>query len=167
MSKREALSIRPLQAADWDAATEIYRQGMRSGLATFETVVPPWDQWVASHVLDLSFVATADDVVVGWISVGKISGRAVFHGVVEVSVYVAESAQGSGVGSALLRHLIEASEAAGVWTLEAWIFPDNPASLALHERNGFRVVGTREALGHDGQRWRDVVILERRSAIDS
>src|SRR5665811_1560164 len=132
---------------------------------SFETGVPAWADWDAAHTAEHRWVAVGADVVLGWVACSRVSTRCVYAGVLELSVYVAEAARGRGVGSALLAALVRSTEAAGVWTLETGIFPENPASLALHARHGFRVIGTRERIGQMDGMWRDVVLLERRSAV--
>ena len=162
-----ALTIEAMQAVDWPDVRTIYEEGMATGLATFEHTAPNWDAWDRSHRHDCRLLARdADGVALGWAALSHYSGRTVYAGVAELSVYVAERARGRGVGRALLAALIDASEAAGVWTLQAGVMADNEASLALHERLGFRRVGVRERIGRDiaGQ-WRDVVLLERRSRV--
>ena len=160
------VTFRPLVPADWPEVAEIYRQGIESGDATFETEVPTWDSWNAGHSPDCRIVAEMDGRTVGFAVLSPISGRCVYDGVREVTIYIAESARGRGVGSALLRELVADTEASGIWTLEAGIFPENGASIRIFERCGFRILGTHERLGrfHDG-RWRDVVLMERRSWI--
>ncbi len=156
-----------MTADDWPAVREIYTDGIATGDATFETSAPEWSAWDAGHTRDHRFVAVAPlsgGTVVGWVACSPVSERCVYAGVLELSVYVAAAARGRGVGSALLAALVASTEAAGVWTLQTGIFPENEASLALHARHGFRVVGTRERLGRMGTVWRDVVLLERRSA---
>ncbi len=150
---------------DWPRAAEIYAEGIATGNATFETSVPGWEAWDAAHLPDHRLVARSDGVMVAWAALGAVSGRPVYRGVAECTIYVAESARGQGVGGGLLRALIAAAERDGIWTLQAGVFPENSASLALHERCGFRVVGTRERLGRLGDVWRDVVLLERRSQV--
>ena len=155
--------IGPLQAEHWDAVARIYAQGIATGHATFETEVPSWERWDASHLADHRLVALSGDEVVGWAALSPVSGRCVYGGVVEESVYVAEEARGRGVGRVLLEALIAGAEAAGIWTIQTGIFPENETSLRLHERVGFRIVGIRERLGMHHGVWRDVVLLERRS----
>ena len=156
--------VRELREDDWPAVARIYMAGMETGNATFETDPPVWADWDRGHLPDQRFVATEDDQVLGWIALSAYSDRCCYEGVAEESVYVAPEAQGRGVGRALLEHAIASSEAAGIWTLQAGIFPENEASLSLHRRCGFRVVGTRERIGRRNGSWRDVVLLERRSA---
>jgi L-amino acid N-acyltransferase YncA len=158
------LVVRHMRAGDWPAVREIYEQGIATGNATFETEAPSWADWDAAH-LDQRVVATRDDVVVAWAALSPVSGRCVYRGVAADSVYVHDGARGAGVGRAVLSALVAAAEAAGIWTIETGIFPENTVSLHLHERCGFRVVGTRERIGCHRGLWRDVVFLERRSPI--
>jgi L-amino acid N-acyltransferase YncA len=155
--------IRPMGVVDADAVLRIYREGLDAGNASFETTAPPWSQWDASHLPLHRFVATVGGDVVGWVATALVSSRAVYAGVLEESVYVSAVAHGQGVGRALLDRLVESSESAGVWTLQAGIFPENAASLALHRSAGFRVVGRRERVGRMNGTWRDVLLVERRS----
>jgi L-amino acid N-acyltransferase YncA len=149
--------VRP---ADWARVAEIYWDGMRDGLATFETEVPSWDAWNAAHSLRL--VAEVDGEVVGFAALSAASARRCYAGVAENSVYVAREARGLGIGRALLEKLISRARFNGVWTIQTSIFPENRASLALHERCGFRVVGIRERIGKRDGMWRDTVLLEKR-----
>jgi phosphinothricin acetyltransferase len=161
------IRIEPMTLDDGPAVLEIYGQGIATGNATLETATPDWAHWNAGHRRDCRLVARdRDGRVVGWTALGRYSTRDVYAGVAWESVYVDEAARGRGVGSALLAALVATSEAAGVWTLLAGVLVENVASLALHERAGFRRIGTQEGLGRDVTgRWRDVVMLERRSAI--
>jgi L-amino acid N-acyltransferase YncA len=160
------ITIHPMQAADWTAVAQIYADGIATGEATFETEVPGWETWHASRLPHSRFVARSEaDEVVGWAALSAVSSRCVYAGVAEVSVYVAPASWGQGIGRQLLQTLIDSSEAAGIWTLQAGIFPENVASVTLHEKLGFRVVGRREKLGQQYGRWRDVLFLERRSQI--
>jgi phosphinothricin acetyltransferase len=160
------LLIRPMTAGDWPAAAAIYAEGIATGHATFETEVPTWAGWDAGHLADQRFVgADPAGTVLGWAALAPVSVRAVYAGVAENSVYVASSARGRGVGRALLRHLLDSADRAGIWTVQTGIFPENTVSVALHESVGFRVVGRRERLGRQHGRWRDVIMLERRSAV--
>ncbi|HKY59681.1 MAG TPA: GNAT family N-acetyltransferase [Gemmatimonadota bacterium] len=149
--------------ADWPAVAEIYGQGIETGDATFETRIPTWEGWDASHLSAPRLVARHGDRVLGWAALSPVSERCVYGGVAEVSVYVAAGARGRGLGRRLLDALVEASEEVGIWTLQAGVFPENEGSLAVHRRCGFRVVGRRERLGRLGGQWRDVILLERRS----
>jgi len=162
-ASRVSITIAPMTEAHWPEVAAIYAEGIAAGDATFETEVPPWSDWDADHLPDQRLVALQDGVVVGWAALSPTSGRCVYRGVAEESVYIAERARGRGVGRALVEALIARAEEAGIWTIETGIFPENAASLALHERLGFRVVGTRERIGRMGDRWRDVILLERRS----
>jgi L-amino acid N-acyltransferase YncA len=161
-----ALSIEPMRPEDWPAMRAIYLQGIVTGNATFEQTAPEWERWNAGHLPGARIVARSDvGDVLGWAALSAVSSRCVYAGVAEVSVYVAESARGRGVGKSLLARLIADSEAEGIWTLQAGIFPENVASIALHQRAGFRLVGVRERLGQMNGRWRDVVLMERRSLV--
>jgi len=157
------VQVEPLTSAHWPAVARIYAEGIAGRNATFETEVPDWEQWDASHLAEHRFAATEDDAVLGFAALSPVSDRCVYGGVVENSVYVAANAQGRGVGRALLTALVEATEAAGIWTIQSGIFPENAASLRLHEALGFRVVGRRERLGKLDGVWRDVLLVERRS----
>jgi L-amino acid N-acyltransferase YncA len=156
--------ITPMQPDDWLAVREIYREGIASGHATFETDVPDWEKWDSSHRQDCRLIARIGEQVLGWAALSPVSGRCVYAGVAEVSVYVAAAARGSGVGKALLQALIEESELHRIWTLQAGIFPENAASIALHKSRGFREVGVRRRIGKRDEVWRDVLLLERRSS---
>ncbi|MFY9691531.1 MAG: N-acetyltransferase family protein [Candidatus Acidiferrales bacterium] len=154
-----------MAADDWPAVRAIYLEGIATGNATFEKSAPEWAAWDAAHLKTCRFVARAGVGVLGWAALSPVSGRCVYSGVAEISVYVAERARGRGIGARLLAALVEASEGEGIWTLQAGIFPENSASIALHERAGFRVIGKREKLGSMDGRWRDVALLERRSKV--
>ena len=162
------MHILPLIAAHWLAVRAIYAEGIATGLATFTTAPPTWEAWDADHLPTGRLVAVAADdptAVRGWAALSPVSGRCVYAGVAEVSVYVATIARGQGVGRALLASLIAALEAAGLWTLQAGIFPENAPSVRLHEAAGFRTVGRRERIGQLAGQWRDTLLLERRSAV--
>ena len=149
---------------DWAEVRAVYRAGIETGDATFELDAPGWEEWDRSHLPEYRLVARArDGTVLGWTAVAPVSDRCVYGGVVESSIYIGPAARGQGVGTALLRGLVEATEAGGVWTIQTGIFPENEASLRLHETCGFRVVGVRRRVGQHHGRWRDVVFLERRS----
>jgi len=156
--------IRELRPEDWPAVRAIYEEGIRGGDATFETETPTWERWDAAHS-DVRLVAERDGVVVGWAALSPASARHCYRGVGEVSVYVAEAARGAGLGRKLLEELVGRSEQAGYWTLTAGVFPENEASVRLHRSCGFREVGVREGIGEAGGVWRDVIWLERRSAV--
>lgn len=159
------VAICPMTEQHWSAVRDIYIEGIRTGNATFERSAPEWEQWNAAHLQTCRLVALAGNEVVGWAALSPVSGRCVYAGVAEVSVYVAERARSQKLGSRLLAALVKASEEQGIWTLQAGIFPENTGSIAIHKRCGFRVVGTREKLGSMHGRWRDVVLMERRSAV--
>ena len=163
LSAPPAVALRELTPDDWPAVADIYWDGMRTGLATFETEVPSWAEWDAAHLPQHRIVAELDGEVIGWAALSPASTRRCYAGVVENSVYVAEGSRGQGIGKALLEQLLGSADRAGFWTVQASIFADNVASIEFHQRCGFRVVGTRERIGkHDGV-WRDVVLMERRS----
>ena len=155
--------IAPLQPGDWDQVRAIYAEGMATGHATFETNPPDWEQWNASHLSFARLVARRNGEVIAWAALSPVSQRCVYGGVAEVSVYVSASSRGSGVGRKLLRNLIDESERNGIWTLQAGMFPENTGSLALHQSCGFREIGRRERIGRMNGRWRDTILLERRS----
>lgn len=160
-----AVAIRRMQAADWPSMRAIYLEGIATGNATFAQSAPEWEEWDAAHLHSCRLIAQNESAVAGWAALSPYSGRCVYAGVAEVSIYVAAAVRGQGVGAALLKALIAASEEAGIWTLQAGIFPENTASIQLHRSCGFRVVGTRERLGCMNGRWRDVVLMERRSNV--
>jgi L-amino acid N-acyltransferase YncA len=147
------------------AVLAIYQAGIDVGNATFETRAPGWSAFSAARLPGHRFVATAAGQVTGWVAASPVSGRCVYAGVVEHSVYVHPAARGRGIGRRLLDALFASTEAAGIWTIQSGIFPENTASLALHQAAGFRVVGTRERIGQHHGRWRDVILIERRSTV--
>lgn len=157
------VKLEPMREGDWPAVRAIYEEGIATGQATFETEAPSWETWNVDHLATGRLVARNRGQVVGWAALSPVSGRCVYAGVAEVSVYVAEKARGQGIGTALLQALIIDSEEAGIWTLEAGIFPENRASLALHKACGFRQVGYRERLGQLNGLWRNVILMERRN----
>jgi len=157
------LLIRDLREEDWPEVAAIYHDGMRGGLATFETEVPSWDDWDAAHAIRV--VAELDERVIGWAALGPVSSRWSYRGVAESSTYVDRDHHGRGVGRALMQDLIEKSEGAGIWTIQTSIFPENAASLKLHHDVGFLDVGVRERIGKRDGLWRDTVLLERRSEV--
>jgi len=160
----DSVLIEAMTKQDWTAVSVIYAEGIATGNATFEKSIPNWQKWDAAHLRTCRFVARAGQEVLGWAALTPVSGRCVYAGVAEISVYVAQRARGRQVGTKLLRTLVEASEREGIWTLQAGIFPENVASIELHKRCGFSIVGTRERLGRLDGRWRDVMLMERRSA---
>jgi L-amino acid N-acyltransferase YncA len=158
------VEIEEMRPEDWPEVSRVYAEGIATGRATFEEHPPAWDGWDQDHLPECRLVARRDGRVVAWAALAPVSGRECYRGVAEVSIYVAAAERDRGVGRALAQALVEASERAGIWTLEGWIFPENRASLALCETFGCRVVGVRERLGKMGDRWRDVMLVERRSA---
>jgi phosphinothricin acetyltransferase len=157
------MELATMTPRDWPAVRAIYEEGIATGNATFEKSAPEWEKWDTGHLAPCRLTAREGGEVLGWAALSPVSGRCVYAGVAEVSVYVAARARGNGAGLALLRRLVEESERSGIWTLQAGIFPENVASIAIHQKAGFRVVGVRERLGCMDGRWRDVVLLERRS----
>ncbi|MDP9028632.1 MAG: N-acetyltransferase family protein [Actinomycetota bacterium] len=160
--------IRDLEPADWPAVETIYRQGIKAGNATFESAPPSWEHFDAGKRADLRLVAVVDGRVVGWAAASPVTSRAVYDGVVEHSVYVADDHQGMGIGRQLVEALIARAESVGVWTIQSSVFPENETSLKLHESAGFRVVGRRERIalmssGPWAGHWRDTILIERRS----
>jgi L-amino acid N-acyltransferase YncA len=152
-----------MNAAHWPQVKAIYENGIATGQATFQTSSPEWEEWDSAHVKTCRLVAIENDNVIGWAALTAVSGRCVYAGVGEVSVYVDESARGKGVGKALLNELIKESVLHNFWTLQAGIFPENIASVKIHESTGFRIIGTRVKIGQMNGVWRDTVLLERRS----
>ena len=159
------ISIKQFERSHWEAVSEIYALGMATGHATFETAVPDLDAWLKKFRADLLWVAIVDGVVAGWAGLQPVSVREVYRGVVEVTIYVHPGHAGKGVSTALMRHLVEQSEAAGIWTLYASIFPENTASIRLHEAACFREIGYRERIAQMHGKWRNTVLYERRSKI--
>lgn len=157
------ITIDALRPVDWPQVRKIYLEGIATGHATFEQTAPNWEVWDRKHLPICRLIARAEVGALGWAALTPTSTRAVYAGVAEVSVYVAGDARGIGVGRRLLDTLVNCSEAAGIWTLQAGIFPENQASVHLHERCGFRIVGRRERIGQMHGQWRDVLLLERRS----
>jgi phosphinothricin acetyltransferase len=157
------LVIEDMRPGDWPCVHAIYAEGIETGQATFAEHPPQWEEWDRDHLPDCRLVARRGGRVVAWAALMPVSSCSWYRGVAEVSMYVAAGERGTGVGTELGRALVEASESVGIWTLEGWIFPENEASLALCESFGCRVVGVRERLGKMGDRWRDVLLVERRS----
>jgi phosphinothricin acetyltransferase len=152
-------------SADWPAVRSIYTEGIHSGIATFETQAPDWDDWNSGHLTSCRLVAIVDQQVAGWTALSPVSSRCVYGGVAEVSVYVGNAFQRRGVGAALLRSLIEYSENEGLWCLQAAIMAKNTASIHLHEKAGFRKVGYREKIGRLRGEWQDSILMEKRSQV--
>jgi L-amino acid N-acyltransferase YncA len=159
------MEIIPMLAAHWEAVKSIYEQGIATGDATFQTEAPGWEEWDRSHLGNPRLVITDQGEVLGWAALTAVSGRCVYAGVAEVSVYVASRARGRGLGRRLLAELVTQSEKQNLWTLQAGIFPENTASIKIHEACGFRLVGRREKIGKMGNAWRDTLLLERRSPV--
>jgi phosphinothricin acetyltransferase len=157
--------IDTMKESDWEQVRSIYLEGIATGDATFETDAPAWEKWNAGHLPSCRLVARSGDTVRGWAALSPVSSRCVYGGVAEVSIYIGRDYRGMGLGRALLMALITESEKNGLWTLQAGIFPENRASIDLHESCGFREVGRRERIGKMDGRWRDTVLLERRSSI--
>jgi L-amino acid N-acyltransferase YncA len=165
-------TIRSMTPADWPAVEEIYRHGIEDGEATFETRTPTWDAFDAGKLTEPRLVAVdGSGRLLGWAAASAVSTRSAYRGVIEHSVYVHRDARGQGLGRELLDAFVVASEEAGFWTIQSSIFPENTASLRVHESAGFRVIGTREriarsALGAHAGKWRDTILIERRSAVN-
>lgn len=157
--------IDDLRAGDWPSVRAIYLEGIATGQATFETSAPDWEDWDAKHLPRPRIVFREDDRVAGWAALSRVSARACYAGVAEVSVYVGDAFRRRGIGSRLLGALVQQSEGEGIWTLQASIFPENEASVAVHLRHGFRVVGRRERIAQQNGLWRDTLLLERRAAV--
>jgi len=152
-----------MQRHDWPEVKHIYEDGIATGNATFQQSAPEWEEWDKNHLSTCRVVAKDNDTILGWAALTPVSGRCVYAGVAEVSVYINEEARGKGLGKKLLEMLVEESEANDIWTLQAGIFPENTASLKIHEACGFRILGTREKIGKMNGVWRDTILMERRS----
>ncbi len=161
----QTCEIVPMKERHWESVREIYRQGIATGNATFESSVPDWKEWDERHLAACRLIARCDNKVLGWAALSRVSSRQVYRGVTEVSIYIAQQARGRGIGRTLMRALVEASEQHGIWTLQAGILAENAVSIHMHQQVGFRVVGTRERIGCLDGRWRDTVLMERRSAV--
>ena len=165
MRSTSLVAIGLLHEEHWPAIAKIYAEGIATANATFETEVPEWTAWDRAHLPEHRLVATKGESVIGWAAVTSVSDRCVYGGVVEDSVYVSSIARGQGIGTALLGQLISSTEAAGIWTIQAGMFPENDASIRLHEQAGFELVGRRRKLGKLHGEWRDVLLMERRSEL--
>jgi phosphinothricin acetyltransferase len=164
LKTRTECIIDEMRASDWNQARAVYLEGIQTGHATLETETPEWERWDAAHLPHCRLVArTAAQIIVGWAALSPVSTRRVYSGVAEVSVYVAGSARGLGVGRRLLNALITCSEQHGIWTLQAGILAENDSSIRLHRGCSFREVGRRERIGKLAGQWRDVILMERRS----
>jgi L-amino acid N-acyltransferase YncA len=159
------VSLRSMVPNDWPNVANIYKQGIATGLATFETNVPAWETWNNSHLQQCRLVAEIDNEVVGWAALTGVSGRCVYAGVAEVSVYISQLHKGMKIGSILLEALIKEAESNNFWTLQSGIFRENETSISLHKKYGFREVGFREKIGQLNGTWRDTVLMERRSEL--
>lgn len=149
----------------YPAISNIYQQGIDTGIATFETSVPSWEIWNENKLPHSRFIVVQDNIVLGWAALSKVSSRCVYGGVAEVSVYISDNHRGKGVGKLLMQNLITESEANGIWTLQSGIFPENKATIALHTSFGFRMIGYREKIGKLRGVWKDSVMMERRSKV--
>jgi len=159
------IEIRDMIQADWVYVAEIYRQGIETGNATFQQTIPTWEEWSHAHLECCRLVAVVDHRVAGWAALSAVSSRPVYAGVAEVSVYVGTDYRGLQIGTKLLEAIISLSESNGLWTLQAGIFPENKASIAIHTKTGFREIGYREKVAKLKDTWRNTVLLERRSLV--
>lgn len=157
------MEIKPITAELYSQVAGIYLQGLATGIATFQTEAPSWENWDKSHLPNCRLAAVDNNQLAGWAALSPVSSRCVYAGVAEVSIYIAEKFRGRGVGKLLLTKLIEESESAGLWTLQSGIFSENKASIRLHEQCGFRIIGYREKIGQRNGVWKDNIIMERRS----
>jgi L-amino acid N-acyltransferase YncA len=157
------MEIIEMKPNHWSQVKAIYENGIATGNATFQTSAPQWEEWDNVHVKTCRLVAIENEKVLGWAALTAVSSRCVYAGVGEVSVYVDETARGKGIGKALLEELIKETEQRNYWTLQAGIFPENIASIKIHQSAGFRIIGRRERIGQMNGIWRDTVLLERRS----
>lgn len=160
---RDQLTLRPMEASDWEAVARIYQEGIATGFATFETEVPTYDSWNQAHMNSCRLVVTENNRVLGWAALSPVSSRCVYGGIGEVSVYVAHDSRGKGVGRLLLQRLVQESESEGLWTIQSGIFPENKGSIELHKKMGFRYIGKREKVGKLHGVWKDNLLFERRS----
>ena len=159
------MEVGELKEPHYTTVKKIYLEGIATGNATFQTEAPDWEDWNKSHLLHSRFIVLENDTIAGWAALSPVSSRCVYAGVAEVSVYVGKDFRGKGVGDRLLKAIIFSSEENGIWTLQSGIFPENSSSIALHEKNGFRIVGRREKIGKMNAAWRDNLLLERRSKL--
>lgn len=159
------IKLQPMNKNDWEEVSKIYQEGLDTGNASFETIVPNWSEWNKGHLKDCRIIAEIDNKIIGWSALSPVSSRCVYGGVTEVSVYVSSNFQGHKIGTKLLERLIVESENRGIWTLQAGIFAENKGSVLIHERLGFRKIGYREKIGKMNEIWRDTILLERRSKI--
>ncbi len=157
------VEIQQMKPSDWLAVADIYKQGIETGMATFETTVPQWEQWNENHIESCRLIAKINDNTVGWAALSAVSSRCVYGGVAEVSVYVSSLLRGKKIGEYLLKNLIDQSEEQGYWTLQSGIFPENLSSIRLHEKLGFRKIGYKERIGQLDGDWKDNILMEKRS----
>jgi L-amino acid N-acyltransferase YncA len=157
--------IEKMEGNDWSAVKSIYGEGIATGDATFEAEAPDWEQWNKSHLRDCRLVAKSAGEIIGWFALSPVSSRCAYKGVAEGSIYIRSSARGQGIGKALLKAAIEESERIGIWTMQSGTFPENKASIAMQKACGFRLVGVRERIGCMDGKWRDVILMERRSKV--
>ncbi len=157
------MEIRLMQAKDWQTVSKIYKEGIATGFATFETSTPTYESWDSAHMTSCRLVATENEKVLGWAALSPVSNRCVYGGIAEVSVYVGQDSRGKGVGQLLINALINESETEGLWTLQSGIFPENEGSVELHKKAGFRYIGKRERVGKLDGIWKDNLLFERRS----
>ncbi|WP_417953871.1 GNAT family N-acetyltransferase [Flagellimonas spongiicola] len=157
------MQIREMKSSDWNQVAQIYNEGIATGFATFETQVPSYNDWDKAHIESCRLVAEENGIILGWAALSPVSSRCVYGGVGEVSVYVGAKSRGKGSGKQLLQKLIETSENAGYWTLQSGVFPENEASIKLHEKVGFRYIGRRERVGKLAGKWKDNLLFEKRS----
>ena len=157
------ITIRAMTTSDWSSVKKIYEEGIATGFATFEKDIPSYDSWDNDHLSSCRIIAETSNEIMGWAALSPVSSRCVYGGVAEVSVYVSDSSRGLGIGKLLMQELIDLSEKEGLWTLQSGIFPENEASIRLHEQVGFRRIGHRERVGKIDGEWKDNVIFERRS----
>jgi L-amino acid N-acyltransferase YncA len=157
--------IEKMEGNDWSAVKSIYGEGIATGDATFEAEAPDWEQWNKSHLRDCRLVAKSAGEIIGWFALSPVSSRCAYKGVAEGSIYIRSSARGQGIGKALLKAAIEESERIGIWTMQRGTFPENKASIAMQKACGFRLVGVRERIGCMDGKWRDVILMERRSKV--
>ena len=163
MSKSNTISIRTMEASDWSSVAKIYKEGIATGFATFETNIPTYESWNTAHMASCRLVAIENEMVLGWAALSPVSSRCVYGGVAEVSVYVGKDSRGKGVGKLLMEILIKESEEEGLWTIQSGIFPENEGSIELHKKLGFRYIGKRERIGKLDGEWKDNLLFERRS----
>jgi len=165
MNTTTSIELRSMTPDDWPDVARIYAEGLKTGNATFQQTVPTWEEWNNGHVQSCRMVAIIEGTIAGWAALSPVSSRAVYAGVAEVSVYIGKDFRGMRIGDQLMKNLIDDSEKEGFWTLQSSIFPENEASIKLHEKYGFRTMGYREKVGKMNGNWRDTVIMERRSKV--